>query len=77
MCGARVVVPPPGQATMLQLLHNSHSSVVKMKALACSEHIGQQLGQCEENARNSTRAPFRPSIFSNRSHGHGHGHGFI
>ena len=31
MHGVRVVVPPPGQATMLQLLHSSHNGVVKIK----------------------------------------------
>ena len=34
MRGARVVVSPPGQATMLQLLHSVHSGVVKVEALA-------------------------------------------
>ena len=62
MCGARVVVPTPGQTTMLKLLHSSHNGVVKMKALARSyiwwpgidqqiENIAQHCGQCEENAR--------------------------
>ena len=36
MRGARIVVPPQGQATRLQLLHSSHSGVVNMKALARS-----------------------------------------
>lgn len=72
MRGARVVIPD--QATMLQLLHSSHSGVVKMKILARScvwwpgidqqiESIAQQCGQCEENVQNPTRAPLRPWIF--------------
>ena len=36
MRGARVVVPEKGQSIMLELLHSSHSGVVKMKALARS-----------------------------------------
>ena len=74
MRDARVVVPTPGQDTMLQLLHSNHSGVVKMKALAHSyiwwpgidqqiENITQQCGHCEENARNPTRAPLRPWLF--------------
>ena len=59
---------------MLKLLHSSHSGVVKMKALARSyiwwpgidvqiERIAQHCGQCEENARQPTRAPLRPWLF--------------
>ena len=77
MRGARVVVPTPGQATMLKLLHSSHNGVVKMKALARSyiwwpgidqqiENIAQHCGQCEENARQPTRAPLRPWLFPQR-----------
>ena len=77
MRGARVVVPTPGQATMLKLLHSSHNGVVKMKALARSyiwwpgidqqiENIAQHCGQCEENARQPTRAPLRPWMFPQR-----------
>ena len=80
MRGARVVVPPPGQATMLQLLHSVDNGVVKMKALARSyiwwpgidqhiESIAQQCGQCDENARNPTRAPLRPWLFPQKPHG--------
>ena len=36
MRGARVVVPEKGQSIMLELLHSSHSGVVKMKSLARS-----------------------------------------
>ena len=71
MRGCRIIVPEPGQATMLKLHHSSHSGVVKMKALARSyiwwpgidvqiERIAQDCGQCEENARQPTRAPLRP-----------------
>lgn len=74
MRGTRIIVPEPGQATMLQLLHSSHSGVVKMKALARSyiwwpgidlqiERIAQHCGQCEENMRQPTRAPLRPWLF--------------
>ena len=58
MRGARAVVPTPGQATMLNLLHSSHNGVAKMKALARSyiwwpgidqqiENIAQNYGECE------------------------------
>jgi len=74
MRGARIIVPEPGRATMLKLLHSSHSGVVKMKALARSyiwwpgidlqmEQLSQQCAQCEENARQPTRAPLRPWLF--------------
>ena len=74
MRGARIIVPKPGRATMLKLLHSSHSGVVKMKALARSyiwwpgidlqmEQLSQQCAQCEENARQPTRAPLRPWLF--------------
>ena len=77
MRGARVVVPTPGQATMVKLLHSSHNGVVKMKALARSyiwwpgidqqiENIAQHCGQCEENARQPTRAPLQPWLFPQR-----------
>ena len=77
MRGARVVVPAPGQATMLKLLHSSQNGVVKMKALARSyiwwsgidqqiENIAQHCGQCEENVRQPTRAPLRPWLFQQR-----------
>ena len=36
MRGCRIIVPETGRATMLQLLHISHSGVFKMKALALS-----------------------------------------
>ena len=74
MRGARIIVPEPGRATMLKLLHSSHSGVVKMKALARSyiwwpgidlqmEQLSQQCAQCEENARQPTRAPLRLWLF--------------
>ena len=74
MRGCGIIVPEPGQATMMQLLHSSDSGVVKMKALARSyiwwpgidaqiERIAQHCGQCEENARQPTRAPLRPWLF--------------
>ena len=74
MRGCRIIVPEPGQATMLKVLHSSHSGVVKMKALARSyiwwpgidvqiERIAQHYGQCEENARQPTRAPLCPWLF--------------
>ena len=79
MCDARarVVVPTPGQATMLKLLHSSHNGVVNMKVLARPyiwwpgidqqiENIAQHCGQCEENARQQTRAPLRPWLFSHK-----------
>ena len=71
------MVPTPGQATILKLLHSSHNGVVKMKALARSniwwpgidqqiENIAQHCGQCEEYARQPTRAPLRPWLFPQR-----------
>ena len=74
MRGCQLIVPEPWQATTLQLLHSSHSGVVKMKALARSyiwwpcidvqiERIAQHCGQCEENARQPTRAQLRPWLF--------------
>ena len=84
MRGARVVVPTPSQATMLKLLHSSHNGVVKMKALARSyiwwpgidqqiENIAQHCGQCEENARQPTRAPLRPWLFPQKPWSRVHG----
>ena len=77
MHGARMMVPAPGQATTIKLLHSSHNGVVKMKALARSymwwpgidqqiEHIAQHCEQCDENARQPTRAPLRPWLFPQR-----------
>ena len=74
MRGCRINLPEPGQATMLKLLHSSHSDVVKMKTLARSyiwwpdidvqiERIAQHCGQCVENTGQPTRAPLRPWLF--------------
>ena len=77
MRGARVVVPEKGQSIMLELLHSSHSGVVKMEALARScvwwpgldtqiENMARQCFQCEQNAREPTRIPMTPWLFPQR-----------
>ena len=74
MRGARVVVPKKGQLPLLQLLHSSHSGVVKMKALARSyiwwpgldsqiESLSKQCFQCEQNAKEPTRVPMTPWLY--------------
>ena len=75
--GARVVVPTKGRSALINLLHSSHSGVVKMKALARSyiwwpgldiqiEGVTKQCYQCEQNAREPSRVPMRPWLYPQR-----------
>ena len=68
MRGARVVVPKKGQLPLLQLLHSSHSGVVKMKAWwpgldSQIESLSKQCFQCEQNAKEPTRVPMTPWLY--------------
>ena len=71
LCGCQVVVPTIGQQKVLDLLHESHPGVVRMKAIARSavwwpgvnKDIGEKVRtcqQCQVNQKSPPLAPMHP-----------------
>ena len=69
--GARVVVPPPGQKSVLEELHETHLGVSKMKALARSyiwwpkmdtdiEALVKKCTDCQQSSSSPPTAPLHP-----------------
>ena len=69
--GSRVVVPSQGQARVLELLHDCHSGISRMKSLARSvvwwpgidkdiEAKVKDCYSCQQNQRAPSRAPLHP-----------------
>lgn len=69
--GARVVIPQKGRKAMLQLLHQSHSGMSRMKGLARSyiwwpgmdqdiEKVAQSCEECHKHQKAPPSAPLHP-----------------
>ena len=68
MWGSRVIIPPQGQSTMLQELHEGHPGMTKMKALArmyiwwplIDKDIEQSVQQCHLCQQQQSAPPVVP-----------------
>ena len=69
--GSRVVVPPPGRAPVIKMLHEGHPGVSRMKALARSvvwwpgldlelEKQVKQCAECQEAQKSPPNAVLHP-----------------
>lgn len=69
--GTRVIVPPGGRKTVLNLLHSAHPGIVKMKSLARSyvwwpnidkqiENLVNTCSDCQESRNMPKRSPIHP-----------------
>ncbi|XP_035806354.2 uncharacterized protein K02A2.6-like [Amphiprion ocellaris] len=69
--GSRVTVPPPGRAQIMEVLHEAHPGVSRMKSLARSfvwwpgldtalEEKVKACSQCQENQKMPAAAPLHP-----------------
>ena len=75
--GMQVIVPPDLQQTMVKLLHETHSGVVKMKALARSyvwwpeidktlEQVTKNCVQCQQHHKEEPNTPLHPLEFTTK-----------
>ena len=75
--GMQVIVPPDLQQTMVKLLHETHSGVIKMKALARSyvwwpeidktlEQVTKNCVQCQQHHKEEPNTPLHPLEFTTK-----------
>ena len=73
--GSRVVVPPPGRASVLEELHDSHLGASKMKSLARAYILWPKYSDIENLARYVNKQVL-DQLKLHYIHGNGHhGHG--
>ena len=71
LCGARVLIPPPGRRQLLAELHSGHPGVSRMKSLARMyvywpnmnediERLVKGCTQCQENQSEAQQVPLQP-----------------
>ena len=76
--GSRIVVPPPARASIVELLHETHPGIIRMKALARSyvwwpgidatlEAQVRNCHSCQENQRSPPKAPLHPWDWPDRA----------
>ena len=75
--GSRLVVPPSSQKPVLELLHQCHPGITRMKSLAHSyvwwpnmdhalENIIKQCDPCQIIQKNPNKAPLNPWMWPSR-----------